>query len=306
MNLYVGITDNDWFQFLMNQSHLDELNFWQPGGGGTFRRLSVGEPFLFKLHAPHNFIVGGEFFAHSSRLPASLAWEAFGEKNGAHSFAAMRARIGKYRRSFLDPREDPTIGCILLAQPFFFDEIDWIPIPSNFSLNIVQGKTYSTADEPGRSLWARVQSVLRVAQPQALAEEPVEMFGQPILVRPRLGQGSFRVLITDTYQRRCAVTQERALPVLEAAHIRPVTEGGLHRVDNGLLMRSDLHRLFDRGYVTITPDYRVQVSRRLKEDFDNGEPYYPLHGQQIWLPGDAGDCPDRVLLEWHADTVFRR
>ena len=51
-------------------------------------------------------------------------------------------------------------------------------------------------------------------------------FGEPHLIRPRLGQGAFRVLVTDIYRRRCAVTQERTLPALEAAHIRPYGDGG--------------------------------------------------------------------------------
>ena len=75
------------------------------------------------------------------------------------------------------------------------------------------------------------------------------MFGDPTLIRQRLGQGTFRVLVTDTYERRCAITRERTLPTLEAAHILPVGEGGRHRVDNGLLFRSDVHRLFDAGYL---------------------------------------------------------
>jgi putative restriction endonuclease len=66
--------------------------------------------------------------------------------------------------------------------------------------------------------------------------------------------------------RRCAITGEKALPVLQAAHIRPVTKEGFHRVDNGLLLHSDLHALFDQGYLTVTPDHRVRVSRRLKAD----------------------------------------
>jgi putative restriction endonuclease len=61
---------------------IDEVNFWQPGGGTPFRALESGEPFLFKLHSPHDYIVGGGFFAHSTSLPVSLAWEVFGEKNG--------------------------------------------------------------------------------------------------------------------------------------------------------------------------------------------------------------------------------
>jgi putative restriction endonuclease len=72
MNLYVGVTDNDWFRFLRDRPDLDEVNFWQPSGGREFRRLAVGEPFLFKLHSPQNFIAGGAFFVHFSIYPSSL------------------------------------------------------------------------------------------------------------------------------------------------------------------------------------------------------------------------------------------
>ena len=60
----IGVTDTDWFAFLAQQPGIDEVNFWQPGGTGRFRALEPGEPFLFKLHAPYNYIVGGGFFAH--------------------------------------------------------------------------------------------------------------------------------------------------------------------------------------------------------------------------------------------------
>lgn len=307
MKAYIGITDGDWHRFLAARPHLDELNFWQPGGGRPIGTLSPGDFFLFKLHSPQNFIVGGGFFAHWTQVPASLAWEAFGEKNGAATFEEMRRRIAKYRKAKLELADDPHIGCIILTSPFFFDEIDWIPIPKDFSLSIQQGKTYDTAEGEGRKLWERVQALLQHKQAGDVVEapEPREMYGKPLLHRPRLGQGSFRLLITDTYERHCAVTGERALPTLEAAHIRSVTCGGQHRVDNGLLLRSDVHRLFDKGYVTVTPDHRFRVSGRLKTEFDNGKPYYPLDGQEIWLPSSAEQRPSREFLEWHADTVFR-
>lgn len=169
----------------------------------------------------------------------------------------------------------------------------------------MQGKGYDPREGEGRKLWERVSALLRSTQPPAVAEAQLPMFGEPILVRPRLGQGSFRVLITDTYRRRCAISGERALPVLEAAHIRPVAEGGQHRIDNGLLLRSDIHTLFDRGYISVTPQHRILVSRKLKEEFDNGEPYYPLAGKEIWLPPVADERPRAEFLEWHADSVFR-
>ncbi len=85
-------------------------------------------------------------------------------------------------------------------------------------------------------------------------------YGEPVLMRPRLGQAAFRVAITYAYERACAVTHEHSLPVLEAAHIVPYAQGGVHEVSNGLLLRSDLHRLFDLGYVTVTPELHLEVS----------------------------------------------
>ena len=84
MKIWVGVTDKDWFQFL-NRINPDEVNFWQPSGSRVFRALQPGEPFLFKLHSPDNFVVGGGHFVRYSALPASLAWDAFGLKNGVGS-----------------------------------------------------------------------------------------------------------------------------------------------------------------------------------------------------------------------------
>jgi putative restriction endonuclease len=94
-------------------------------------------------------------------------------------------------------------------------------------------------------------------------------YGEPQLVRPRLGQGTFRFAVLDAYGS-CAVTTEHSRPVLDAAHIRPYGEGGGHEVANGLLLRTDLHRLFDKGYVTVSPDHRLVVSKRLRDEWHNG------------------------------------
>jgi putative restriction endonuclease len=306
MRGYVAVTDGDWFRFLRTLTGVDEVNFWQPGGERAFSALEVGQPFLFKLHYPEHSIVGGGFLRHTSILPCSLAWDAFGEKNGAPSFPEMRRRIEKYRRVPPDQHVDYKIGCIILADPFFFDDRDWIRPPEDFARTIVQGKTYDLTTPIGQALWESVIANLKARYPDTpqVAEAEPGVFGESVLVRPRLGQGTFRVLVTDTYRRRCAVTGEKALPVLEAAHIKPVAVGGLHRVDNGLLLRSDIHTLFDRGYVTVTSDRRFLVSRRLRTDFDNGEHYYRLHGSSVWLPESAQDCPSREVLEWHAETQF--
>ena len=135
--------------------------------------------------------------------------------------------------------------------------------------------------------------------------EPESRYGGPTVIMPRLGQGSFRVMVTDAYQRRCAITQEKILPALEAAHIKPFKEKGPHAVSNGLLLRSDIHRLFDSGYVTVTNDHRFEVSNRIKEEFDNGEQYRTFHGHGIYLPIKPQFKPSPEFLNWHNENVFR-
>ena len=306
MKLYIGITDGDWFRFLSERPDLDEVNFWQPSGGRAFRALAPGDPFLFKLHAPEHYIVGGGMFAGYSAFPVDFAWEAFGVRSGVPSLEEMRTRLARYRRVAPDPHENYAIGCIILRLPFFLPREHWVPSPPEFPLHVQQGKTFDATTGIGLGLWRELEHHARLAFiDRGIRAIEGAMWSEPRLVRQRLGQGSFKALVTDTYERRCAITREKALPVLQAAHIRPVTQDGAHRIDNGLLLRSDVHTLFDRGYLTVTPDYEVRVSRKLKTDFDDGEHYYQLERGRIWTPARADDRPNRDFLAWHADTVFR-
>ena len=101
------------------------------------------------------------------------------------------------------------------------------------------------------------------------------------------------------------MTTEHSLPVLDAAHIKPYGDGGLHAVSNGLPLRKDLHRLFDLGFVTVRPDATFAVSQSLRDEYENGRTYYALDGQRVLLPQADGDRPERELLEWHGDVVYR-
>jgi putative restriction endonuclease len=130
-------------------------------------------------------------------------------------------------------------------------------------------------------------------------------YGAEYLTHARLGQGAFRVLVTEAYERRCAITGERTLPVLEAAHIKPYSETGPHLISNGLLLRSDLHILFDDGYVTVTEDLKVEVSNRIKEEFENGREYYQYLGKPLFkVPGALDEHPSSEFLRWHNEHKF--
>ena len=312
MKYWVGLTDKKWFDYL-SQLRPDEVNFWQPGGIKVFRAIEPGAPFLFKLHSPHNYIVGGGFYVRYSALPLSLAWEAFKEKNGAQNCEELRELIRKHRGNDRETEHDPVIGCIILTAPFFLEESRWVPVPENWGRGIQRGKTYNTEEANGAGLWAQVQENIRhveelTAQDSAyasLAAEETGRYGSLYLTRARLGQGTFRILVTEAYNRRCAITAERTLPVLEAAHIKPHSESGPNVTSNGLLMRSDLHKLFDLGYLTLTRNLNVEVSRRIREEYENGRDYYALHGRRLVIvPSNPNDRPAPGFLEWHNQHVF--
>ena len=301
MQIYVGVTDDHWFAYLRSIKP-DEVNFWQPNSGRNFKAIKQGELFLFKLHSPNNFIVGGGVFVRQAFLPVSLTWDAFGIKNGTSNREDFSNAIYRYRRTDRRSEPDPTIGSLILSTPFFFAREDWIPVPKSWSPNIVQGKTYNTETAEGRALYEAVQRQMSMSFG---VKEESERYGAPQTITPRLGQGGFRVVVTEAYHRRCAMTGEKTLPVLDASHIKPYTKGGPHKVSNGLLLRQDLHTLFDREYITMNEYYVIEVSRRIKEDYGNGKEYYALHGKlSPNMPDHLDEKPSREFLLWHNENVY--
>jgi len=268
---------------------------------------------LFKLKKRHGgWIVGWGTFERHDVLPAWLAWDAFEQRNGAPSFREMRLRVERLRSDYGSKSQsggDYQIGCLMLSQPIFLEQDAWVRPPSGWPENTVQGKTYDLSNGEGARVWqeclARSGASEQVSETTREWVFPADRHGKPVMIKPRLGQGIFRIAVTDAYGRACAVTSEHSLPALEAAHIRPFGEGGEHEVANGLLLRSDIHKLFDKGYVGVTPDHRFVVSNKLRSDFENGRSYYPLDGRQISVPTRVDERPSSSWLEWHMSQRYR-
>ena len=303
VRLWVANTDQDWFDFLAVQPGIDEVNFWQPSGVSGFSAIQPGELFVFRLKSPRNAIGGYGVFSHSSNLPISLAWEAFGIKNGAPTLHEMRTRVARYRE-VPSGHDDYTIGCRIVVQPVFLPQPLWIAQPETWARSIVVGKTYSTDDREGLFLWKQLIEAGTPERAPGFAQYQTR-YGEPTLIVPRLGQGAFRVAVTDAYGRRCAVSGGKVLPALDAAHIKPYAVGGNHNVSNGILLRRDIHSLFDVGYVTIDEQYRFVVSEKVRTEFNNGEEYRRLHGARLNVPASSLNRPDAQLLQWHNNNVFR-
>ncbi len=302
LSAYLGITDNHWFEYLRLNQITDEVNFWVPSARPRMR-VEPGSLWLLKLHSPLDFIVGVGVFMHYCVLPLQLAWDAFGDHNGAPTLDALRHAIWRHKQATADPW-NMNIGCAVLDEVVYLPRELWVPCRTG---SLVAYKQMASADDQ-----AIVRQVLRNLEltpstPQVHAEPFYNDSYTPqyALHKVRQGQGTFRVQVTDAYHRQCAVSREHSLPVLEAAHIIEWSDTHINDVTNGILLRADIHKLFDAGYVTIDPDgYRFVVSKRLKEDFDNGKEYYQLHGTHILLPEDPNAWPDREGIERHNSERF--
>lgn len=122
---------------------------------------------------------------------------------------------------------------------------------------------------PKRKKTPKSVGSLKHNEGELVFQEPDVQYGSSYEIRARIGQGAFRAIVTDAYKRRCAITGEKTLPVLEAAHIKPYSESGPNLTKNGLLLRSDMHILFDKGYMTVSNNH-LEVSRRIREEYENG------------------------------------
>jgi hypothetical protein len=113
----------------------------------------------------------------------------------------------------------------------------------------------------------------------------------------RRGQLEFRRKLLEAYGRRCAVTGCDCPDGLEAAHVHPYRGDETNHVQNGILLRSDIHTLFDIGKIGFAPNsYKVIVAKSLK-----GTVYAKLKGKVLWLPLDPTNRPNEDALRQHLE-----
>jgi hypothetical protein len=97
-------------------------------------------------------------------------------------------------------------------------------------------------------------------------------------VAQRQGQPEFRQALLIAYKNKCAISDCNVRDALQAAHIKTVKSGGTHSINNGLILRADIHNLFDRGLITISPNYVVKVHEDIRDSH-----YWKFHGKKLPL-----------------------
>ncbi len=327
---YIANTDAQWYEFLSRQaaslgpstSVVPEVNFWFPNSKAPrLTTIAAGTPVFFRRKSPDCAVAGVGFFAAFHMLPLDEAWLAFGLGNGDSDQHRFEARIRAYRthRSFESALRTPNasaltspLACMVLRAAEFWPRQRWIPwgVDEGFPPPVVAGKY---EDDPARV--ARLIGAIGVAgeirdaefgERFVLPSDDDRAMRQGGIQAVREGQASFRLRLLDAYDGQCAITGEHTTPVLDAAHIHPYLGPRSNHLQNGLVLTKEFHALFDRGYVTVTPDYRVRVSPSLRTDYRNGRRYYPYDGQLLSkLPASNSASPSRDALAWHGQHVFR-
>ena len=152
----------------------------------------------------------------------------------------------------------------------------------------------SAVTTAGKTAQSTIRRWINAHQPAKRREIDKEVKFVRREVTQRMGQRDFRQELRRAYQDTCAITGTQMSHVLQAAHITPVAAGGQHAVSNGLLLRADVHTLFDLGLITIDDERTVRVDSSLQDS-----EYRKLDGQRLKLPTRREQYPSLSAIRAH-------
>lgn len=287
----ISPTDNNWFYFNKSLSQSNSINFWTPTPWNV-RRLKPGDRLYFMLKSPIRLIGGFGIFREYENNTIPTAWNKYGLGNGVNSKSELINRLNKYLAKHTSKDaglKSHEIGCIVLDECEFWEDDQFIDIDStthDFKRNIVKIKYYDEYD----NIRSNFKSLVRDSgEFEMVTNEKKQKKRSNQTVR--IGQSEFRTKLIRAYQAKCCVTGDKCEELLEAAHIQPYLNRESNHIQNGLLLRVDFHKLFDKGLFNIDNQYRVRISRLIKSSY-----YQSFDSKMISLPSNENFHPSKVAL----------
>ncbi|WP_420386022.1 HNH endonuclease [Roseivirga sp.] len=287
----ISPTDLDWFNYLKSNNHTYKVNFWTPTPW-NISKLSKGDHLYFMLKAPIRKIGGFGIFEDYKTLSFDDAWNQFGLSNGCGSKDELQEKLYLYknnRSNNLKNNSSTQLGCIILKTPIFLDNEHFLDLQNfdiSFSRHIVKIKYYLDHDPLINHIISNQSSkdfhLVDLNQKKS----------KQTMVKERKGQSLFRFTISEAYKHRCCITGEKIPELLEAAHIQPYINTNSNHVKNGLLLRTDLHKLYDSGLLFIDESYTVHISQYVRSHY-----YNQFHQTRIELPNNENDHPSKNALK---------
>lgn len=287
----ISPTDKNWFNFLKNNQYNSYVNFWTPTPW-NISDLKEDNRLYFMLKSPIRKIGGFGEFVEYKNITAEAAWNEFGYKNGRES----KVEFLKGIQTYIDKNSERfgkkalnafsyQIGCIILKNCQFWDEADY-KIPSDYNLEfasqVVKIKYYNQNDSFSETDYLNDNF--------SLVEEPRD--SKKYLINTRSGQSVFKGKVLRAYNNICCITGETIPELLEAAHIEKYKTKSSNHLQNGLLLRIDIHRLFDNNLIFIDKNYIIHISSYITDEY-----YKKFNGKKINLPNFEYEYPSIEALE---------
>ncbi len=294
----------EWFKALQQGEQHEEVNFWTPYPEET-NALKKGEPVYFLLEGGEAQIAGHGVFERYEQMTLYAAWDRFGAANGVGSFREFKDRMSQ-------SGVRGELGCVILRTPEFWGPQEFV------SLN-KYGVTLEASARPvftfkGQPPWLlKRKRVVRTTQKRKRSAPteatPIELTPFTLVDGPMADRearrsqqedipSEFEERLRSAYRRSCCITGETCLAALKATHIQPYVNPDSDHVQNGLLLRADLHALFAAGLITITHQHRVRTNIRLPES------YQQFQYARIKLPAEKAYWPSQEALAFHQKEIF--
>lgn len=287
----ISPTDKNWFDFLKGSDLNSKVNFWTPTPW-NIKQLNSPDRLYFMLKSPIRRIGGFGEFVEYKNLTAIQAWNQFGFRNGRASrqkfIDSIQEYIDKNSAKFGgQPININTyeIGCIVLDNCEFWDDnlfIDAANHNIDFATQVVTIKYFDQYD-PFRQAQDERDNFNLVNEPRNDRQGTTNI---------REGQSEFKGKILRAYNNQCCITGETIPELLEAAHIQEYRNRNSNHVQNGLLLRVDLHRLYDNRLIFIDRNFVIHVSNLVTSQI-----YRQYQGRTISLPNLVTDRPSGEALE---------
>ena len=223
VRIFLANTDNAWFDFLSMERDVTEANFWWPGETAV-RAIGPGELLAFRLKSPRNKIGGFGVFSSHSLLPLQIAWETFGRANGRRRLKRCGPQSQHCEQTMSRcHRRISAARC--LVEPVFFPRAPLARLatllvteryPTRKAVRHFRCRWLGSLESPSRNCASMFAPVI------AGFAEAGARYGNPTLVKPRLGQGAFRVAVIEAYGRQCAVSDGEGAACLGRRSYRAV------------------------------------------------------------------------------------
>lgn len=281
----IAVTDRDWYEYQKRNGFINRINFWTPKVWKV--AITPGTNVVFKLKKTNNMFgdeIGGYGrFVEYKTQSLDQSWKEFGRRNGCDTKEEYVAKLTKGKGNAFT-----VCGCMVLDDVVFFDEFKRLSdYGLSFALNIVTYKNeYSTFPDFGQQKVVSSQSSFSLVIPTKKGKKMQS-------ITERVGQGQFHSDVSTAYNHRCCITGESTPELLQAAHIQDYINKESNHIQNGLLLRIDIHKLFDSGLLYIDQNYHVHVSSLV-----TSPEYRYLDNHLISLPNNPSEYPSKAALQF--------